>query len=611
VSGEGSALFRGFHSLEANFLYCPNQFFDLCLPHCSRGVVRLVAYMLRRTLGWLDTHGNPIEQRIAVSYQDFIDAASISRGAVGQAIEDAIDARFVRRVKRGRANENGRAGEAARFELCWDESGDFISTPKEFRGFFTGEGHRSPIPNDFFDVVIPDESLAVVQVVGAVLRHTVGYQNQFGGRRQQAPLSYNYLQRYTGIGGRRHLTDAIQQALQANYIRVAQEGVFDPRAGHNGMAAQYAVKWAEDGSRLADNGSKREPAPNGSGAHGTVQKGNQRYSSKREPAEAYRKGTSNGPKREPVERFKKGTIEKTYSNNTSKQQQQSAAAADCLENLIKEGFDSRTATMLLNQAEPQSIYNQIAWLDRRQPSRNRLGMLRRAIQENWPEPQGELRTSVVSTPAGRFATCFYAGLANNPDEPLAEPSANDLAVAARFVRRLETVAGGAVEAEVWGRKFGALVRESRESGRPAVTSLVTALRTQGDRFFVELQGRLKRVAQAEAQKRGEERKKELEAEYRRHIQAIEQRLQSERPEDWKLFMDWRDRERPRYANSRVGGKRLAEWFDSLEKRLEDVRLYFEKDVPSFDAWVRLRSETPCESSPSSTPRGAAAKAPSP
>ena len=52
--------FQGFEPLTANYVYCPNQFFDVLLPHGSRGCVRLVAYLLRRTLGWLDANGEPI-----------------------------------------------------------------------------------------------------------------------------------------------------------------------------------------------------------------------------------------------------------------------------------------------------------------------------------------------------------------------------------------------------------------------------------------------------------------------------------------------------------------------------------------------------------------------
>jgi hypothetical protein len=54
ATGQAKAPFPGFELPTANFIYCPNQFFDVCLPHCSRGAVRFIAYLLRRTLGWLD-----------------------------------------------------------------------------------------------------------------------------------------------------------------------------------------------------------------------------------------------------------------------------------------------------------------------------------------------------------------------------------------------------------------------------------------------------------------------------------------------------------------------------------------------------------------------------
>jgi len=56
-----SAVFAGFQPLTANFIYCPNQFFDVCLPNYSRGVVRLVGYILYKTLSQLDKNGNPVE----------------------------------------------------------------------------------------------------------------------------------------------------------------------------------------------------------------------------------------------------------------------------------------------------------------------------------------------------------------------------------------------------------------------------------------------------------------------------------------------------------------------------------------------------------------------
>ena len=81
ATGDRSTPFEGFEPLTANFIYCPNQFFDVCLPHYSRGVVRLVGYILYRTLRWRDQDGNPCEENIPVPYADLVSEAGISRRA--------------------------------------------------------------------------------------------------------------------------------------------------------------------------------------------------------------------------------------------------------------------------------------------------------------------------------------------------------------------------------------------------------------------------------------------------------------------------------------------------------------------------------------------------
>ena len=96
--------FNGFEHLTANYLYCPNQFFEVCLPNYSRGTVRLVAYMLRKTLGWLDKEGNPVEQNINISYRDLIAEAGISRGAIRKALDEAVAGGFITCIQKGQAN---------------------------------------------------------------------------------------------------------------------------------------------------------------------------------------------------------------------------------------------------------------------------------------------------------------------------------------------------------------------------------------------------------------------------------------------------------------------------------------------------------------------------
>ena len=59
--------FSGFKPPTSNTTYTPNQFFDVVVPNFSRGVVRIVAYLIRKTLGWCDANGNPQEEQIQFS----------------------------------------------------------------------------------------------------------------------------------------------------------------------------------------------------------------------------------------------------------------------------------------------------------------------------------------------------------------------------------------------------------------------------------------------------------------------------------------------------------------------------------------------------------------
>src|ERR1041384_7285830 len=210
ASAAGSRPFAGFALPTSNTTYCPNQFFDVCRPHGSRGCVRLVAYLIRKTLGWCDRHGNPQETHIAVSYADLIEKAGISRQMIRSALDEALKANFVRCTQKGLAKSAGQAAQTAQYELRWDERHEYVKDPKRFQGFFAGEGNRTYIPNQFFDHVIPHETLAVVKVVGSVIRFSIGFQTRYGFRRQQTSLSYQDIQRYARIRNRQNLSDALK-----------------------------------------------------------------------------------------------------------------------------------------------------------------------------------------------------------------------------------------------------------------------------------------------------------------------------------------------------------------------------------------------------------------
>src|SRR5436853_7912170 len=93
-----SGPFRGFAAPTSNTTYTPNQFFDVCIPNYSRGCVRLVAYMIRKTLGWCDANGHPQEEQIHTSYQDLVTHAGISRPMIRTALDEAVAGGFIRGV---------------------------------------------------------------------------------------------------------------------------------------------------------------------------------------------------------------------------------------------------------------------------------------------------------------------------------------------------------------------------------------------------------------------------------------------------------------------------------------------------------------------------------
>lgn len=383
--GKEDGHFEGFPNLTANFIYCPNQFFDVCIPNASRGTVRLVAYLLKRTLGWLDANGTPIEQNIRVSFREIVSEAGIGRGAIRESIDEAIRGRFILCVEPGRVNANDHVGQAGCFALRWDAEGKYTKDVDSFEGFFASEGNRTPIPNAFFDRVIRCETLAVTKVVGTVLRHTVGYQNQFG-RRLQAPLSYTYIQQYAHICDRSTLSQALQQALKTGYIRRVEEGYFDPRRD-NRNPATYAVRWLEE-AKIAVGGSKNPPVgpaqfKKPTSQYGSVQKRDQLQNTN---------PTSDGPRIRPAEPSKNPTTEKTVTKTSFKQQQHAEPTAVAVGQsegyrlLRATGFDDKLAVALSRLASPSEIELQIAWLPRRNPKRNPRGMLRRAIEERWSEP---------------------------------------------------------------------------------------------------------------------------------------------------------------------------------------------------------------------------------
>lgn len=378
--------FAGFAQPTSNTTYAPNQFFDVCMKHCSRGTVRVVAFMIRKTLGWCDANGDPQAEQHAVSYQEF-ENAGISRAMIRQSLEEAIEGHFIRCVSQPQSKALGQTAITGSYELQWDERDQYIKDPRQFRGFFAGEGNRTYIPNQYFDQIVVNEKLAVIKVVGAVIRLSIGFANKLGHRRRNVELSLTHIRNYSRISDTKNVSDAIREALAANYIQQVEAGYFDRDGGKASRAAKYALKWAETAQVAAVESPVGMKLP-------TVET---------EPKDRFEIASDNGLKLPAADRYEIASdIEIKQRNKTLKQQE---AAAATFERLRKEGFDERTARIVIRRYPVERIERQIAWIGLRKVKTNRVGMIRTAIEQDWEAP---------ATGAGRpgIAKAFELGAPN-------------------------------------------------------------------------------------------------------------------------------------------------------------------------------------------------------
>ncbi len=537
--------FAGFRPPTSNTTYTPNQFFDVVIPHFSRGVVRIVAYLLRKTLGWCDVDGNPQEEIIEVSYRELERKAGVNRDMIRAALDDALAGRLVECVREGRPKLAHDAGQSALFALLWSDA-PYTTRPAEFSGFFEGEGNRTDIPNEFFDVVIPREPLSVIKVVGSIIRHSIGFQAKHGRRRQQVALSYQQIQNYARFGSRSDLAKALRTAQERNYIIRLEEGVFSPY-GHERKRATYALRWSD-----LLIGRKNEPAEN--------RPENQ---------------TSIGRIFAPADESENRTSIKTKPINKTGNKQ--AANTDTFGMLKAAGFTDRVAEELANGYPQDTIERQIAWLPHRSPQRPQ-AMLRKAIENDWLEPAGVRISELAGTLGFEFARHFYAAFGGNRGEPVNEPSPRDAEIAATFAKRLEAATGASRIAE-WARALGKLAREQRNP----FPSLQLAIRQLGDSLLVRMDLDAKAARQSAAEARWTAHEVKFVPAWLAWLAAEEERLRREQPDEYARFIEKRERLRRDLTESRNpwSAKQLAS-FDTAESRLRAVREFFA--LPDFRAW---------------------------
>lgn len=344
--------FAGFEVPDASFIWCPNQFFDTCLVNNSRGVVRLVGYVLYETLKWINEDGEPNIQDVSVPFTNLICDAGVSRGAVRLALESAENANFIELVEKGRAKSVGDCGVATRVKLKWSASDEYTRNPSEFDGFFARRGNRTQIPHSFFTWALPSESLGVIKVIGTVLRHTVGWETQFGTRVKQAALSRDFIRQYAKINSDDTTERSIKRSIAGNYLVCVERGSFVEK-----RAAVYAPKWlatAKNHEISSKNGAKRQ----------------------------FKKRSEDISKNGAKGQFKNRSDIKNPETKRKQQKQFLAVVAM----LCDFGFDENSAKQIAANNPHSIIKQQLEWMPLRPSHNNKLGFARRAIEQNWSKP---------------------------------------------------------------------------------------------------------------------------------------------------------------------------------------------------------------------------------
>ena len=284
-----------------------------------------------------------------------------------------------------------------------------------------------------------------------------------------------------------------------------------------------------------------------------------------------------------------------------------------LELLFKAGFDTRTARHLARRCSPEIIQRQLAWLPARHCTRSRLGLLRRAIEEDWPRPEGAAEEPDLKL--GRlFAAHYYAAYHGNTGEPVAEPFPKDVQLAARFLERLPRSATTATEVPDWGRRFGSFMRSKHQGDGRAKPNLSFALVLHGDEFLRTVQHEHSTRQQDASLGAQAARQAAIIPEYLAYLRLAEETVQRAAPRLYAAFA--RKREHTRQAMT--GGLFLASAdtlarFDAEESRLAAFAEFFRNDpghpVPDFEQWAREREALAAPATSTSAANGSGATVP--
>lgn len=238
----------------------------------------------------------------------------------------------------------------------------------------------------------------------------------------------------------------------------------------------------------------------------------------------------------------------TPQPNSDSQTDSATVAIRCLR---EAGFDAPTAQRLATQASLEVIQRQVEWLPLRKPSRNRLGLLRRSIEEDWARPEAPAPASDLHPGASAFTGHYYAAY-----HGFAGPAATvgfeaDLLAVSQFLPRLLALDPDEQHVPQWGTRFGEFMRTRHQGDARARPNLSLNLVTYGDQLLrkasteVAIRNKPQLATNLSAHEASNT------APYLTYLREQERRLQQQAASDYQAFLEKQAQERKRRLQSGI------------------------------------------------------------
>jgi hypothetical protein len=208
------------------FTPTPRYFIDLMFSGEKYSVVKVVALVIRKTLGWC-IQGNAKHRRTRdeISRSQFMSVMGMSKNSARTAIDTALERGYITLV----SEHDEETGTGATYTLPIVDDGE----PGVVDGVFTGhvDFDFAEIPNWFFDVVLPNENESTAKIVLAMLlerwkARSTTTDPETGHKpwiMLNIPMSHTMLMERTGMD-RKRVSVAVSEAERKGYIVCLVQG---------------------------------------------------------------------------------------------------------------------------------------------------------------------------------------------------------------------------------------------------------------------------------------------------------------------------------------------------------------------------------------------------